>query len=531
MKILLLTLPLLFFLTQLPGQSNPIDSSFNEKGYVQYRKENQNTRFLNLNTLPNNQTLACGYFFETSNQTNPVVARFNDDGSIDSTFGNNGNAIIYKPSLGCATFLEADGKIRVLGIGLLASGIPGIGSYLLNSDGTLDMTYGDPFDGFLDADIGLSIGTSFDSYRQEDGKFIVYGPYTAGLNPYCYVTRLNENGTVDLNFGDNGSVQPPEIPGMGPPNILAAITLPDGKILLGGGIGLTSASRQWYLHRLNPDGSNDPSFGTNGVKLLNFGQQHGEEIHDFLLLNNGQILASGHAEKEDSWHFTMVRMDQDGKTDPAFGLGGIAQMKANCCFSTINDVVQLADGRFVVCGFSTMGNFNKKIFSVGVFSESGIADQSFGQNGQYDLSLPFLPGNYGHVAEALELRQDGKVIIAGSEMLNNNAFRGVLVRILPSEIVNTKNQDMSPNPELLLYPNPLRHETITLSTNAPEPMNASVELWDSQGRFIRQLSNNLSIHSGPSEQQLQLPKDLSPGMYLIRLRSGTNSISRLLIKN
>src|SRR5262245_55069981 len=81
-------------------------------------------------------------------------------------------------------------------------------------------------------------------------------------------------GNLDFNFGLSGLVQTDlsillELDPVLQEDAKGLILQPDGKIVVAGGTSKSSNS-DFALVRYNPDGSVDPTFGTNGVVTTNF---------------------------------------------------------------------------------------------------------------------------------------------------------------------------------------------------------------------------------------------------------------------
>src|SRR5262249_27806631 len=129
-----------------------------------------------------------------------LVARFNVDGTPDTSFGTNGQVINnFLPGLTDGAFavvVQSDGKI-VAGGTTGGDGGPGDFDHVAlaryNSNGSLDTTFGS--NGFVGND--LNTVTVTDLALQSDGKIIV------GISNY--IGRYNSNGTLDTTFAPSSS--------------------------------------------------------------------------------------------------------------------------------------------------------------------------------------------------------------------------------------------------------------------------------------------------------------------------------------
>jgi uncharacterized delta-60 repeat protein len=168
------------------------------------------------------------------------IARFNADGSLDTTFniGTGANAPIL------ALALQPDGKILIGGIFTAYNGVPRNRVARLNADGSLDETF-NPVRGFATNEIVI----------QSDGKILLAGVAAPALNSYqTSIVRLNPNGSLDSSFGAGVS------------GTARAVRLQaDGKILLGGVVSFLppATPNQFTLGmiiRVNQDGTIDSTF-------------------------------------------------------------------------------------------------------------------------------------------------------------------------------------------------------------------------------------------------------------------------------
>ena len=193
------------------------------------------------------------------------VARFLPDGTPDSSFGSGGVTAISiagNQTIGLAIALQADGKI-VTGGGV--STLPGdptpSNSFLLarfNRDGTLDTT----FDGDGLKIISSGVPTSgfyYGIFRsvavQSDGRILALG-YTDLL------FRFNTDGSLDSTFDGDGSRV---VFGANPETFDLTVT-PSGKITVVGNPSTTVDFPivQYIIARYLPNGLPDTSFSSDG---------------------------------------------------------------------------------------------------------------------------------------------------------------------------------------------------------------------------------------------------------------------------
>lgn len=155
--------------------------------------------------------------------------------SFDPAFGTNGHGTVVTPIASFshgrgALALQADGRIVIAGMTHIDSSNVSENLVLAryNSNGTLDTTLGGS--GILITDLGQNeVGN--DLTIQNDGKIIVAGKRYNETSSDFLLVRYNSDGSLDTSFGDAGKV----ISDLGGSDSALGVALqPDGKILASG---------------------------------------------------------------------------------------------------------------------------------------------------------------------------------------------------------------------------------------------------------------------------------------------------------
>ena len=224
-------------------------------------------------------------------------AAFAAGGDLDPSFGKDGRAISNGAGSGASVALQTDGKIVVAG-GLedearnLHSAVA-----RYETDGSLDTTFGT--DGVVVTPFRTGTGcwdVVNDVVVQTDGKIV-----TAGLS-YCAralfaMARYDTDGNLDPSFGTDGKV----LTSFGPratctSHAEAAAIQPDGKVIAAGvarcGTGGGLLDYQYAVARYELDGSLDPTFGDAGQVLTNFTRGY-DNLADVALTPGGKIVVAG----------------------------------------------------------------------------------------------------------------------------------------------------------------------------------------------------------------------------------------------
>ena len=294
-----------------------------------------------------------------------ALARFNANGTLDNTFGKRGEVTtsfasgIYTGATARAVGIQGDGKIVVAGYtsgNTYAAQQWALARY--NTNGTLDTTFGSG--GKVISAISPSGNVIYGLAIQLDGKLLVAGDYNA---EYFAVGRYNSNGTFDTTFGNGGLVTTavvtlPNSQG----DFARGLTLQsDGKIVVvGGGSAMSTDGSTtydfWDLARYNSDGSLDTSFGGTGCVTEPFGQSAnavGIEPSDGKIVLAGEGFISGNGPA-----VGVARFNLDGSLDTTFNGTGVVftQIDSSSHFSWASALAiypitgSANDGKIVIAG-------------------------------------------------------------------------------------------------------------------------------------------------------------------------------------
>ncbi|MEO6036870.1 MAG: hypothetical protein ABIQ93_00570, partial [Saprospiraceae bacterium] len=131
------------------------------------------------------------------------VYRYNPDGSDDTTFGINGHTVIPVQAHAGAydMAVQPDGKILTVGVSTPQNTTYYITLTRQNTDGTLDSSFAN--DGIVTY-LKDGSGGAYRVALQEDGKAVVICAAASGM----LVGRFLHNGQLDVDFGTNGFVKP-----------------------------------------------------------------------------------------------------------------------------------------------------------------------------------------------------------------------------------------------------------------------------------------------------------------------------------
>lgn len=248
-------------------------------------------------------------YVNSSRKNDFALARWNQDGTLDSSFGGTGKVITAYGNAddrihGIA--LAADGKIFVAGRTGNTNSHSRITVAKFNTDGSLDGAFGT---GIVTALIGA--GNVDEVARaiaiQNDNKIVVGGYYystqSSSDKPQFVLVRFNTNGTLDSTFSGDGKFATVVGPGGGWGYCMALQG--DGKILLAGHASVTGSSDGFGLIRVNTNGSLDTSFNGSGQATVDVPGGGGPTA--VLLQVDGKILLTGATGGSSPVNMTVMR--------------------------------------------------------------------------------------------------------------------------------------------------------------------------------------------------------------------------------
>lgn len=232
--------------------------------------------------LHDGSVVTAGWADHGANNRDFALAKFNADGSLDTTFGDGGTKVI-------AFDLEPGGDDRALGV-----------------------------------------------FELPDGKLLVAGSAGVGASPYAWpaTLRLHANGQLDTGYGTGGRSWLQARPWSGSNVVLTAVVrAADGRIVFG---GLCTSCGQGGLPdllavRITPSGQADSGFGTSGWR--SFGRVGPDEswmverVEAVGVDRQGRVLLAGHEETytdpDERQRALVLRLDATGSPDATFGDNGL----------------------------------------------------------------------------------------------------------------------------------------------------------------------------------------------------------------
>ncbi|AKS42549.1 delta-60 repeat domain-containing protein [Wenzhouxiangella marina] len=384
------------------------------------------------------------------------VARFNSDGTLDSSFGNNGLARTDFEVRDLV--LQSDGRIVAAGGDAGAFAEQDWRLIRLTASGAFDASFGTQgqvtLDWFGSSDQARSVaidstgrivagGSAFDPVAGNAFATAVFDP--AGnlvwasarklfndTADFCVKVliepdddivcagrarnfggavmgafRYQANGDLDLGFGTDGAAVVAF--GIDPAEAETAWLNDSGEILLAGYVERANGD-DWALAitRLTASGVIDTSFGTDGRAEFNVPGEDTESIRDLQIINNTIYAAISTSAAQD---FLLAAFDTNGAIDPSFGVAGLAQLDFNGLVDLSLDLSAHQGGLVIAGSAASLQTSGQRDLALARYSLNGTLDTSFGSNGRAQGALNG-PVNV-RVTDAAR-RADGGTVIVGN---------------------------------------------------------------------------------------------------------------------
>ncbi|WP_422104892.1 T9SS type A sorting domain-containing protein [Winogradskyella sp.] len=463
--------------------------------------------------------LAAGSARNSTTGTDFAVARYMPDGTLDSTFGINGLVSVdirgYSTSsnqtdIARKVFVQTDGKI------VLAGTCPRIPSdnteesfaiIRLNSDGSLDTTYGTNGKTFFDLGIDSECE---DAVMLPDNSVIMMGSAEINFDRYFAVAKVDPFGFLDTEFSIDGK-QTANVVNDVNANGFGGFVDQNNRIVMGGETG-----GEYVIMRFTPTGNLDTTFNGTGIVSTADVSGGNPEIISIGELSDGKIFAVAQHVTVNNFNIALLRYNSDGTIDTTFGNNGYLVIDIDNGSEDIPyDMVIQPDDKAIISGgyVSTSNDFYFLTLRV---NTDGTLDTTFSSDG---VRLELFGTSSSYNANTVNIQPDGKIIVGGGSGFTVCCNRDyALVRYSN----NTLNIDeIEEDQDISIYPNPTDNKIIIKSNHSFLKFN----IYDINSKLLKEV--NLDQASFNHDISLE---GLEKGVYFLKIISNKGITVERIIK-
>jgi uncharacterized delta-60 repeat protein len=329
------------------------------------------------------------------------------DGDLDTTFGGDGivtTNLTERADSANAVAVQPDGKIVVAGEAAAGTTNSRYALARYNTDGTLDTTFGG--DGLVTTNLSRYAEGAWGVAIQPDGKIVVAGDYALGSGNSAFaVVRYDAMGTLDVTFGGGDGKVVTQLTRRDD-GLSGLLLQDDDRIVVSGGAAFFTNGMRFGIARYNSDGSLDATFGGDGTVTTSIADV--SFANDVGIQPDGKILAGGFANSRGHDRFAVARYNADGTLDTSYsGDGKVITTVSGHGDAGLRLSLQ-PDGRLVVVGPAGTETSDAKFAAVRYDTE-GAVDSSFDGDGRAIVNVT----RSGDYAYGLALQADNKVVMVG----------------------------------------------------------------------------------------------------------------------
>jgi uncharacterized delta-60 repeat protein len=325
------------------------DASFGTAGYASFENDGIFRDTHDLAVLSDGKIIAVGGAIDQQRRR-MGIARFNTDGSVDTTFGNSGRVVVHPPglnefasSIAYAVHVLPDGQMLVV----IGHG-DDFAVVRLNADGSFDTTFGNV--GIATASFGFRLEQSTTMALQSDGKILLAGRVDERDNERVNVgiARFHANGSLDTSYGDAGVKMTDVTGNHGWDEASDIVVLPDDRAA----VAVYSRPGTEFVMTL----ARFAVTGTfEGATTTPVGPRS-DYARAIALQTDGKLLVAGAVSSATVNDFGVVRYDGNGPLDPTFGTAGVVTVDFFAANDDAVDVLVQPDGKILALGIARNGS-------------------------------------------------------------------------------------------------------------------------------------------------------------------------------
>jgi uncharacterized delta-60 repeat protein len=308
---------------------------------------------------------------------------------LDTSFGNNGRLVLKlgdRPGGPAKSIVRCHSETHLYLAsfqGFAAPDYPVSGIAKFNDKGELESSFGDG--GSKEFRFGYSDGYCMIDgiYETANGDIFVWGVYSPSTQPIYIVSKLLSDGAADPSFGKDGhchlnQLLAPDIPELFSVGPMTVVVHSDNTVTCA--IRTKSSPQVSYIARLTSLGVLDNSF-QNGGKLEIVTGGHAGLSGVVGTTQSEYILAFGTSRTDSKIAGFIKMLDRRGETVRSFGEDGVAYISSGV-LTTLSDVdVDINMQKFTAVGYVYVEKLLRYSSMIMRFNIDGIPDKTF-NNGE-----------------------------------------------------------------------------------------------------------------------------------------------------
>jgi uncharacterized delta-60 repeat protein len=419
--------------TAIPSSAGALDPCFGANGKRRAEVSSNSTDFPAAMTRDSKGRFVVAGWRSITAVERIWVMRFNQDGSVDATFGTGGSVSLTTTDKEVATAVAVDASDNIYVGGtqrpqLTVPNTFGPREFLvmkLSSTGTLVSGFG------TSGRFTTSINTAglddfLTTIKLDSSNRIVAGgsmSQSGGLSDSALI-RLTTAGALDTTFSGDGiftfDMNFSDIDG-----IIDLTFDSSGKIVSAGTTYVSAFATNFGVARVTTAGVLDTTFSGDGRATVNFASA--DLPNNVAVDSSGKILVTGISTAGTN-NYVATRINSDGNSlDTTFGTGAIPNGKATVPMTdfAVSTALQVdSSGRILISGGNNATG-SVADFAAIRLSANGVLDTTFGTSGKAIVPI----GASNDVARGSALDNNGNLVLVGEVQLPSSTFDIGLIRL------------------------------------------------------------------------------------------------------
>ncbi len=470
------------------GQAGTLDPTYGING-VKVQDISKFEFYRAIINLPNEEHIVVGEAqIGESENVEYLIVKLSKQGNPVSSFGDNG-AIRDQITGGYNSAVDITNHTENNFLVLISSFFQNTSTVTVakfTHEGTPDPSFGT--NGYAEIEGGLN-GWVAGAMMYEP----TLGTFVCGSAGNIQIVKIKDDGSVDKSFGNQGIFA--HSLGQFGYNLYAMEKAEDGGILVTGSKWVGS---DWdpFIIKVKPEGIIDTSFGTNGVVMVDIGDNT-DVSEGMTIQKDGKIIISGGAYNGMENEALIFRYLPNGSYDETFGNQGKVILPTGSN-AILHQVATLSDESIIGCGENVIIKLNS----------DGTPESTFGVGGVVNTGSLFSNDMVLDNQENILLTGYTFDFAGGFDLMTCKYFSNTTTHI------ETIHKGLS---DFRIFPNPTATE-IWISSDQGLVGNLIFELFDLQGK-LKYTWVNKNVRQDEWNIRLDLNPNLAPGMYSLILRS------------